>query len=202
MVGGADEADTVGILGIELVERPGRLERVVDTIADGMAQLGLGHPAMQGEGGDEMDVVDPRLGGEVENRLDHPLADVGPAHLGERQADVVEGDRQLHPREQLGAQRLGADRVVEGVADRPGDVVDRRQRLGRVDHPAAVRWQLLEGESLAAPEQRGRGRFVDVEHESRSWHQESLRRSKAILIAPRRPAAAAWAMASAWSARR
>ena len=203
VVGGADEADTVGILGVELVQRPDRLEGVVDPIADGVAQLGLGHPAVQGEGGDEVDVVDSGLGGEVEDRLDDPLADVGTAHLRQRQADVVEGDRQLHPGEQQGAQRLGVDRVVEGVVNRSGDVVDRRQRLRGVDDPAAVGRQLLEGEALAAPEQRRRCRAVDVEHESGARHQRVLlSRSKTILMAPRRPASAAWAMASAWSARR
>ena len=124
MVGRADEADAVGVLGVELGELAVRLEGVVDAVADGVAQLGLGHAAMQGEGGDEVDVVDAGLGGEVEDGLDDALADVGPAHLRQRQADVVEGDRQPHPGEQQGAQRLGIDRVVEGVADRRG----RRRR--------------------------------------------------------------------------
>ena len=34
------------------------------------------------------------------------------------------------PGEQQGAQRLGVDRVVEGVVDRSGDVVDRRSGSG------------------------------------------------------------------------
>ncbi len=205
VIGGADERHTVGILGVELVQLSVRLEGVVDAITDGVAQLGLGHPAVQGEGGDEVDIVDTGLGGKVEHRFDDPLADVGTAHLRERQADVVEGDRQLHPGGELRPQRLGVDRVVEGMADRRVDVVDRRQRLRGVDHPAAVGWQLLQREPLAAPEQGGWGRAVDVEDESRAWHQRVLpcsRRSKTTLIAPRRPALAAWAMASTWSVRR
>ena len=60
------------------------------------------------------DVVDAGLGGEVEHGLDDPLADVGPAHLRQRQADVVEGDRQLHAREQQRRQRVLVDRVRAG----------------------------------------------------------------------------------------
>ena len=55
-------------------------EGVVDAVADGVAQLGLGHAAVQGEGRDEVHVVDAGRGGQVEHRLDDPLADVGPAH--------------------------------------------------------------------------------------------------------------------------
>ena len=64
-----------------VVEQAARGEGVVDAVADGVAQLGLGHPAVQGEGGDEVDVVDAGVGGQVEHGLDDPLADVGPAHL-------------------------------------------------------------------------------------------------------------------------
>ena len=145
-------------------------ERVVHAVAEGVAQLGLGHPPVQGEGGDQVHVVDAGLGGEVEHGLDHPLAHVGPAHLRQRQAHVVEGDRQPHAREQQGRQRVLVDGMVEGVADGAVDVVERRQRLGGVDHPAAVGRQLLEAEALAAPEQRGRRRAVDVEDESGSRH--------------------------------
>ena len=56
-------------------------ERVVDPIAYGVAQLGLGHPAVEGEGGDEVHVVDAGLRGHVEHGFDHPLAHVRTAHL-------------------------------------------------------------------------------------------------------------------------
>ncbi len=165
----------VGVLGVELVQQPARFERVVHPVADGVAQLGLGHPAVECEGGDDVDVVDTGVGGEVEDRFDHPLANVGAAHLRERQADVVERDRELHARVEPGTQRVTVDRVVESVTDRAVDVVDRRQRFRGVDHPAAVWRQLLEAESLTPPEQRGRGRAVDVEHESRAGISASPR---------------------------
>ena len=199
--GGAEEGQVVGVLGVVVVEQAARGEGVVDAVADGVAQLGLGHAPVQGEGGDEVDVVDAGVGGQVEHRLDDPLADVGPAHRRQRQADVVEGDRELHAREQQRGQRVAVERVEQRVADGAVDVVERRQRLGRVDDPAAAGGQLLEPEALAVLEQDRRRRAVDVEDESGTGHQMvplsfSSRRSKAILTAPRRPAAAAWAMAS------
>ena len=91
---------------------------------------------------------------------------------------------------------------VEGVADGGLGVGQRVHGLGRVDDPAAL-GQPLQAEALAVPEQGGWRRAVDVEHESgpgahrvRPFRSFRLRRSKAILTAPRRPAAPAWAMAS------
>ena len=121
---GAEELQVVGVLGVVLGQQSTGLEGVVDAVADGVAQLGLGHPAVQGERGDQLDVVDAGLGGEVEHGLDDPLADVGATHLGQRQADVVEGDRQPHAGEQQRRQRVLVDRVEQGVADGAVDVVD------------------------------------------------------------------------------
>ena len=137
-----------------------------------MAQLGLGHAPVQGEGGDEVDVVDAGRGRQVEHRLDDPLAHVGPAHRGQRQADVVEGDGELHPRLEQRAQRRGvAERVVEGVADGGVGVVEGVERLAGVEHAAAAGRQLLEPEPLAVVEEDRRGRAVDVEDEPRTGHQ-------------------------------
>ena len=92
----AEVLQLVGVLGVVLGQQAARLEGVIDAVADGVSQLGLAHAAVQGEGGDQLDVVDAGGRGQVEHGLDHPLADVGPAHLGQRQADVVEGDGQAH----------------------------------------------------------------------------------------------------------
>ena len=101
--GGAQDHHPVGVLGVVVVEAPRGGEGVVDPVADGVAQLGLGHAPVQGQGGDQLHVVDPGGGGLVEHGLDDPLADVGAGHGRQRQRDVVEGDRQLHAREQPGA---------------------------------------------------------------------------------------------------
>ena len=102
LVGHAQVEEVVGVLGVVLGEQAVRGEGVVDTVADGVAQLGLGHPPVEGEGHDELDVVDPGLGRQVEHLLDHQLADVGALHGRQRQRDVVEGDGQLHARRAAG----------------------------------------------------------------------------------------------------
>jgi hypothetical protein len=175
-------------------------EGVVDPVTDGVAQLGLGHAPVQGEGGNDVDVVDAGLGRLVEHRLDDALAHVGAAHGWQGQRDVVERDGQLHARPQQAAQRLAvAQGVVERMADGALGVVEGLERLARVEHAAAARRQLLEPQALAVVEQdRGR-RPIDVEDESGAGHQRAVlveRRSKAILTAPRAPACAAWSMAS------
>ncbi len=98
-----------------------------------MAQLGLGHAPVQRQGGDDVHVVHAGVGGEVEHRLDDALADVGAAHRRQRQRDVVEGDGELHAREEQRRQRIAVDRVEQRVADGGVDVLERgeRPRAGR-----------------------------------------------------------------------
>ena len=100
LVGLAQERQVLGVLGVEVVEEAVGGEGVIDPVADGVAQLGLGHAPVQGQGGDEVDVVDARGRGHVQDGLDDALADVGPPHRGQGQGDVVEGDGQLHARRQ------------------------------------------------------------------------------------------------------
>jgi hypothetical protein len=193
----AEVGQLLRVLGVVLVQQTARGECVVHAVADGVAQFGLGHPSVQGEGGDDVHVVDATLGGEVEHGLDDALADVGAAHLRQRQADVVERDRQLHAGEQQLRERVLVDRVQQRMTDRAVDVVERLEWLRGVDDARAVRRQLLEAEPLAAPEQ-GRWRVaIDVEDETWSRHYFSSLMSKTTLTAPRGPALAAWAMASA-----
>ena len=61
----------VGVLGVVLGEQSVGGEGVVDAVADGVAQLGLGHPAVEGQGHDEGHVVHPGVGGHVQHLLDH-----------------------------------------------------------------------------------------------------------------------------------
>ena len=165
-----------------------------------MAQLVLVHAAVQGEGGDEHDVVDAGVGGHVEHGLDDALADVGPRIGGSGSETSSKAIVSFMPGKSSAGRRLAvAERVEERVADGGVGVVDRVERLGRVDDPRADR-QLLEAEALAVPEQGRRGRAVDLEDEPGPAHQRFLsrssRRSNATFTAPRRPAAVAWSMAS------
>ena len=92
-----------------------RREGVEDAVAQGVAQLGVGHAPVQRQRRDQHHVVDAGLGGQLENLLDHELAHVGTAHGGERQRHVVEGDGERHARAQLGPQRRGiAQRLLAG----------------------------------------------------------------------------------------
>ena len=162
----ADERHAVGILGVVVVEEAVGREGVVHAVADGVAQLGLGHAAVQGQRRDEVHVVDPGRRGQVEHGLDHPLPHVGPAHRGQRQADVVEGDGELHARLEQRAQRgRVAERVVQRVADGGVGIVERRERLAWVEHAGAAGGQLLEPEPLAVVEEDRWGRAVDLEDE-------------------------------------
>jgi hypothetical protein len=167
---GADDREVVVVLGVVLVEHAASVERVEDAIAQCVTQLVLVHPAVQTERGDDVHVVDACLGGHVEHRFHDALARVWPAHLRQRQADVVEGDGQLHAREQQRGQRILVVRVQQRMADGAIDVVERLQWFGRVDDAAAACRQLLEAEVLTAPEQDGWGRSIDLEHESGTRH--------------------------------
>ena len=58
LVGLAEVDEVVGVLGVVLGQEAVGGEGLVDPVAQGVAQLGLGHPAVQGQGGDEHHVVD------------------------------------------------------------------------------------------------------------------------------------------------
>ena len=67
LVGLAQVDQVVGVLGVVLGQKAVGGEGVVDPVAQGVAQLGLGHPAVQRQGGDQHDVVDAGLGRQVEH---------------------------------------------------------------------------------------------------------------------------------------
>ena len=136
LLGQPEVHEGCGVLGVVLHQEPVRGEGVEHAVAEGVAQLVIGHPPVQCKGGDEDHVVHAGGGGGVEHRLDDALAHVRAAHRGERQRDVIEGDRQAHARlEQRRQRRRIADRVLEGVTDRRVGVGEPGERLGRVDDP-------------------------------------------------------------------
>ena len=202
VVGQAQVDQVVGVLGIVLLQQPLRCEGVVDPVTHTVTHLGFGQPTVKRQRTDQHDVVDPGLGGQIEDLLDHELPGVGRAHGRKRQRHVVEGDRQLHPRSQQLRQGLGvAHRLQKRPADTADGILERIEGLGCVQHTAAG-GQLLEPEALAVPEQGGRRGAVHLEDESRSGAHDAgpfgLRGciSNTILVAPRRPAAPAWLTAS------
>ena len=122
------------------VSRPCGGERVVDAVPERVAQLLLGHAAMQGQRGDEDDVVDARLCRHVQHRLDDHLADVRRLHRRQGQGDVVEADGELHAGTQECRQGVAvADGVQQRVADGPVGVVDRLHRARARKSPGCPR---------------------------------------------------------------
>ena len=170
MIGLAEVDQAGGILGVVLEQQALWGERVVDPVADGVSKFGLGHAAMQGQGTYQHHVVDTGAGGQVENRLDDPLAVVRAVHGRQRQGDVVEGDGQPHAREQQLRQRGRVEGMEQGLDDGLVGVVERVEGLRRVDHPRPSGRQPLEPEALPVPRQDGRGGAVDVEHKTGTRH--------------------------------
>ena len=154
---GLAQVDQVGrVLRVVLGQKAVGCERVIDAVAQGVAQLLFGHAAVQGQGGDQHHVVHAGLGGHVQDGLDHHLADVGCLHRGQGQGHVVEADRQLHAGPQQGGKRVAvALGMQQRVTDGPVGLLDRLHGFGRVHDPAPL-GQGLEGEALAVPKQGGR----------------------------------------------
>ena len=191
------------VLGVVLGEQSVGRKRVVHPMSERVTQLVLGHPSMQGQRRHQHHVVNAGVRRHVEHGLDDHLADVGCLHRRQGQRDVVETDRELHAGEEQRRQWVAvAQRVEQGVADGAVRIVECLHGLGCVDHPAPL-GQGLDGEALAVPEKGRRGGLVHLEHETgTAAHRVRLfAMSKAILTAPRRPAAPAWATASSKRAR-
>ena len=171
LLGGADEQEVVGILGIVVEQQALRCECVVDTIAHGMAQFRLRHSTVQRERSDKLHVVDSGGGREFEHRFDDALTDVGSLHRGQRKGDVVECDGELHPRLEQRSERFA---VTNGIHQRMADggvgVLQWLDGFGRIDDAAASGREPFETEALAMVEQDRGSRAIDVEYEPRSRH--------------------------------
>ena len=73
-VGSKAEVDEIrGILGVMLQEEPTGRECLEHAVAEGMAQLGIGHATVKGKRSNQHDVIDPCLGRKVQDRLDDAL---------------------------------------------------------------------------------------------------------------------------------
>jgi hypothetical protein len=120
---------------------------------------------MQRVGDDELDVVHAGLGREREDALEDHLARIGERHRRQRQRDVVDADRELHPRTELRAQRVRVLRVLECVGDRLLGVLQRVDGLRWVDDAAPGR-ETFETEPFTEVEERRRRAPVHLEDES------------------------------------
>ena len=163
MIGLAEHRQLGAILGIEVVQpvRPVLLERA---LADDAANLGFGHPAMQRGSDHEMHVVDAVVGQRLQHLVEHALANVGPAHLRQRQADVVDRDRHAHVGTELREQRVLVFGMEQGVANGLVGVGDGVHRRRRIDDARADR-QLLEQKFLAVGNDAALGASIHLDDE-------------------------------------
>src|SRR4029078_9430120 len=81
--------------------------------------------------------------------------------------DFVDRDRDLHPRTELRPEGIGVVRFRDGLCDRFLRMLQRFERLRRIDDGAPGR-ELLESEVLSVVEQDGRCPAIDFEDESRT----------------------------------
>ena len=163
MIGLAQHRELGAIFGVEVVQPlgPELLERA---LAHHAANLGLGHAPMERGRDDQMDVVDAVVGERLEHDVERAFADIGPAHLRQRQADVVDRDRDAHVGIELREQRIGVLGTQQRVADRGVRIGQRLQRRRRIDHSRAG-GQLLVPEVVAIGDQPRRRAPVERHHQ-------------------------------------
>src|SRR5581483_8719716 len=198
LLGRADEREAVRILRVEVREVV-RVEGAEHALPHRVLDLVRGHPAVQRVRHRELEVLDARSCGELDDLLEDELAHVGGPHRRQGQRDVIDRDRELHPRPEELGKRFGVQGVRDRVPDRPAHVPDPRQRVRWVDHPRAER-ELLQPEPLALVDQERRGPLVHLQHEPRPRHVRnplySACGSNATFNVPSLPAASAWSIAS------
>ena len=169
-----DDDHPVRVLGIQVVQLVG-VVLVEDLGADHPFDLGLGHRAVQGQGDRHLDILDAMLLEHVEEDLEDRLADVRAPHRRQRDADVVDGDRDLHARLEPGVQRRGiALGIVERVADRRPAVRDAFHRRFWIDRPRAGR-KGLEHEVFPVVEHAGEGVLLEDAHVRRCRRRSAHR---------------------------
>ena len=183
----ADIDVVLGVFAVVLVEAVG-MKRRKDALADDVAQLVFSHSPVQAQRRDDVQVVDAGLGCHVNDLFHHELAHVGRGHRRQRQGQVVEGDRQLHPASQERFERIVLQRFGDRAFDGTLGMRDRFERVGRIDDARAQR-HLLQPDALPEVEEHRRRVAIDLDHGSGTGHQAlNRRRSNATFTAPRRPA--------------
>ena len=121
VAGAAEFHDSVRIFGIVVVVAR-REKFLVDRGAHHPPHFRLGHLPVEAVGDDEMHVVHAVIAEHFEDHFERDLPDIRSGHRRKREADVVERDGDPHSRPELGVERVAAERVVDGVADRAARV--------------------------------------------------------------------------------
>ena len=156
----AETHETIGLFGVVAVIAIG-IEGVVDLVTHHPAHFRFRQLPVERVRNDDVGVVDAVVGQKLEHHLERGLTGIGSHHRWQRQADVIDGDGHLHARLQLRVERIAAERVIDGVADRTARVRKSLYRRLRVDHPGADR-EVLFPKVFAKMNDSRRGIGVDV----------------------------------------
>ena len=105
----------VGVFGVVVVEQPVGSKRFIHPISDGVTKFGLGHSSVQGQCGNDVNIIHAGFGRHIEHRLDDSLANIRPTHWRQRQGDVVEGNGEFHAWRQQCWQGIVVDRIIQRV---------------------------------------------------------------------------------------
>jgi hypothetical protein len=138
MVGFANRDEVRAILGVVVVEPVGPVG-IEHLVADHVANFVRLHAPVDARRDDDLDVLDAVVGQEFEQDVQDPLAHVGASHGRKRQRDVVHSDGDLHAGSKLRVERLGAERVVQRVADGGFRILQRLDRRFRIDDASSGR---------------------------------------------------------------
>ena len=161
--------DALWILTVVAVEPVGKV-RVEDWLPNAPPDLERLHAAVERVGDHDLHVEHARPPEHVEQDCQDGLSEVGPLHHRQRQRNIVDRDRHFHPGMQLGAQRLGLQRIGQGVADRGFAVGQAGYRGLWVDHARSCR-ELCADEVFAVPEQALRRGALQFPHATRIGNQ-------------------------------
>ena len=126
-----------------LIQSAARCKGVVHAVANGMAQLGFGHAAVQCKRRNDVHIINTGFGSHIKHCFNDPLTNVGALHLRKRQTDIVKGDGELHAWEQLLGQRILLDGVQQCMTNGTINVFDRGQWFWCVDHATTTSGELL-----------------------------------------------------------
>ena len=147
MLGLAEHRQLGAIFRVEVVQPIGPV-LLEGALANDAADLRFGHAAMQRGRDHQVHIVNAIIGKRLQHLVEKALADVGPAHLRQREAEVVDRDRDAHIGTQLREQRVLVLGMQERVANGLVGVGQRVERRRRIDHAGADR-QFLEKKFLA-----------------------------------------------------
>ena len=106
-------------------------------------ELSRSHAPVETQRRHDVDVLHAVLGQLGEHLLYDPLPYVRRLHRWQRDGYVVEGDGDLHPRPDLGGQRVATQGVLEGCLDLLVNVGNSRQGWRGIDHAGAQRQPLV-----------------------------------------------------------